>query len=71
MVYRCSVALWIVGGTLSVMAVILFPKVQFEDLNRSAQITIIVALSMLVASLVTGIIDMVKKSKNRRKTHGI
>lgn len=53
------------------MAVILFPKVQFEDLNRSAQITIIVALSMLVASLVTGIIDMVKKSKNRRKTHGI
>ena len=71
MAYRCSVALWIVGSALSIMAVLLFPKVQFEDLNRSAQITIIVALSMLIASLATGIVDIIKKTKNKRNMHGI
>ena len=66
-----SVALCIVGSGLGIMAVVLFPKVHFEALNSSAQVTIIIALFMLILSIILVVIDAVKNVRNKRNTHGI
>jgi len=65
MVYRISVALWIVGSALGIMAIVLFPKVHFPDLNSSAQVTIIVSAVMLAASAALIVVDMVIKIKKK------
>jgi ABC-type antimicrobial peptide transport system permease subunit len=64
-VYRCSVALWIVGSALGIMAIILFPKAHFGDLNSSAQVTIIVSAFMLAVSALLIVVDIARKVKKK------
>jgi hypothetical protein len=47
------------------MAIILFPKTHFGDLNSSAQITIIISAAMLAASAALIVVDMVIKVKKK------
>ena len=65
MVYKCGVGLWIVGASLGIMAIVLFPKTHFSDLNSSAQVTIIVSAVMLAASAALIVADIVIKVKKK------